>query len=135
LQRTTLDFYLSYIIIIGSKWHITNQCVYFAFKTIVFFEVFFYQKIGFPKQEISNEMFWNVLYIEFIVTPICHLFLQSNLEKYRFLKVHRFCEILCFIFKICHNFKSYQNMLTLSSLIFCIIRYDFKKTKYTLHHN
>jgi hypothetical protein len=54
-----------------------------------------------------------------------NFFLQSNLEKYKFLKVHKFCYILCFILKICHNFKSYQNMLTLSSLIFNIISYKF----------
>jgi len=52
-------------------------------------------------------------------------FLQSNLEKYKFLKVHRFFQILCFILKICHNFKSYQNMLTFSSLIFYVIGYKF----------
>ncbi len=52
-----------------------------------------------------------------------YVFLQSNLEKYDFLKVHRFCRVLCFVLKFCHNFKSYQNMLTLSSLFFYVISY------------
>ncbi len=51
--------------------------------------------------------------------------LQSNLNKYEFLKVHRFCQILCLILKTCHNLKSYQNMLTISSLIFYILSYNF----------
>jgi hypothetical protein len=34
-------------------------------------------------------------------------------------------QILCFVLKICHNFKSYQTMLTFSNLVFCIIRYNF----------
>jgi hypothetical protein len=54
-----------------------------------------------------------------------YVLLQSNLEKYKYLKVHKFCQILCFILKICHNSKSYQNMLTLSSLIFYVISYKF----------
>jgi formate hydrogenlyase subunit 4 len=33
-----------------------------------------------------------------------YVFLQSNLEKYEFLKVHIFCQILCFIFK-CFDIK------------------------------
>jgi len=75
----------------GFKCHIMNQCVYFSFKTIVFFGVLFPTKTCFCKEEFSNEMFFKKLYIVFIVAPICHFFLQSNLEKYDFLKMHRFC--------------------------------------------
>jgi hypothetical protein len=63
-----------------------------------------------------------------------YVFLQSNLEKYKFLKVHKFCQILCFVLKICHNFKSYENMLTLSSFFKNIISYNFLKKTYILHH-
>jgi len=94
----------------------------------------FSQKTCFPKEEFSNEMFLNFLHIIFIVAPICLFFLQSNLKKYEFLKVHKFCQILCFILKNFHNFKSYQIMLTLSSLIFYSIRCKFLKTTYTLYH-
>jgi len=95
----------------------------------------FSQKTYFPKEEFSNEMFWNFLYIVFIVAPICHVFLQSNLEKYKFLKVHKFCQFFCFILKICYNFKSYQNMLTFSSLILYIISYKiFKNNIYIASH-
>jgi hypothetical protein len=55
------------------------------------------------------------------------IFLQSNLEKYNFLKVHKFCQFFYFILKKNHNFNSYQNMLTLSHLIFYIISYKFLK--------
>ncbi len=34
--------------------------------------------------------------------------------------MYRFCQILCFILKNCHNFKSYQNMLTFLVLVSCI---------------
>jgi len=54
-----------------------------------------------------------------------YFFIQSNLEKYEFLKMHNFWQILCLNLKICHNFKSYQNMLTISSLIFDVISYKF----------
>jgi hypothetical protein len=53
------------------------------------------------------------------------LFLQSNLEKYSFLKMNRFCQILCFLLKKNYNFKSYENMLTISSLVFDGISYKF----------
>ncbi len=71
---------------------------------------------------------WNVLnfFIYCIYScPNVSFFLQSNLKKYKFLKVHIFCQILCFIFLKFHNFKSYQNMLTFSSLIFYVISYKF----------
>jgi len=80
-----------FLIGFGSKRHITSQCVYFAFKTFVLLGVIFSQKTCFPKKEFSNEMFWNFLYILFIVAPICNFLLQSDLEKYKFLKVRKFC--------------------------------------------
>jgi hypothetical protein len=54
-----------------------------------------------------------------------YFFLQSNFEKYKFLKVHTFCQILCFVLKICHNFKSYQKMLTLPKFFLNVISYKF----------
>jgi hypothetical protein len=114
------------VYVVGSKWHITSQCVYFAFRIIVHFGVFFFfPKTCFPQEEFSNEMFWNFFFIVFIVVPIYIYILQSNLEKYEFLKVHRFCQILCFVLNFFHNVKSYQNMLTFSSFIFNVISYKF----------
>jgi hypothetical protein len=43
----------------GSMWYTTRQHVYFAFRTIVLFGVFFHKK---------HEMFWNFLYIVFFIT-------------------------------------------------------------------
>jgi len=63
------------VYVVGSKWHITSQCVYFAFRIIVHFGVFFFPKTCFPQEEFSNEMFWNFLYILFIITLIFHFFL------------------------------------------------------------
>jgi hypothetical protein len=109
----------------GSKLHVTNQCVYFAFRTIDLFGVLF------PKKHIILKRNFQIKCIEFFKYFIynfhnmSYVFLQSNLEKYEFLKVHKFCKILCFILKICHSFKSYQNMLTLSSFIFYVINYKF----------
>jgi hypothetical protein len=42
-----------------------------------------------------------------------------------FLKRIDFAKLCVFVFKIFHNFKSYQNMLPFSSLIFYIISYNF----------
>jgi len=41
------------------------------------------------------------------------------------MRIFESAQILCFVLKICHNFKSYQTMLTFSNLIFYIIRYNF----------
>jgi len=65
------------------------------------------------------------IYCIYSYPSMSHVFLQSILNKYENLKVYKYCEILCFILKICHNFKSYQNMLTFSSLISYIINYNF----------
>jgi hypothetical protein len=46
----------------------------------------------------------------------------------------RFCQILCFVLKNCHNFKSYQNMLIFSSLSSYIISYSFSLNKYIASH-
>ncbi len=85
----------------------------------------------FPKNIFSSRRIFKLnvlklfLYCIYSCPNMSYVFLQSNLEKYKFLKVHKFCQILCFVLKICHNFKSYQNMLTLSSLIFYVISYKF----------
>ncbi len=60
--------------------------------------------------------------------------LQSNLNKYDFSKVHRVCQFFCFVLKNCHNFKSCQNMLTFSSLIFYIISYNFSLNNIIASH-
>ncbi len=41
----------------------------------------FSQKTCFLKEEFSNEMFWNFLYIVFIVAPICHTFFYIKFGK------------------------------------------------------
>jgi len=92
---------------------------------IFLFGVFFPIKTCFPIEEFSNEMFWKFLYIVFIVAPICHFSFAIKFKEIWILEMHIFCQILCFILKICDNFKSYQNMLTLSSLIFNVISYKF----------
>ncbi len=79
----------------------------------------FCQKNMFSYRGIFN---WNILklfiYCIYSFSNMSYVCLQSNLNKYGFAKVHRLCQILCFVLKNCHNFKSYQNMLTFSSLIF-----------------
>ncbi len=85
----------------------------------------FFPKNMFFSKGFSNEIFWNILYRIYSCPNMSYYFLQSNLETYKFLKMHKFCQILCFILKICHNFKSYQNMLTISGFIFYIISYKF----------
>ncbi len=90
----------------GSKWHITNQCVYIAFRTIVLFGVLFPKKHVFPKDEFSNEMFWNFLYIVFIVAPICHICFYNqiwrNMIFWKCTNFARFC-VLSWNFFIISN--------------------------------
>ncbi len=110
----------------GSKQHITNQCVYFAFRTIVFFGGPFSQKTCFLQEEFSNEMFWNFFYFLFIISPICHFFLQSNLEKYEVLKVHRL--ILIININILSNFeKKIKNWREKKNFIHNFFEYVIKK--------
>jgi len=78
----------------------------------------FCQKKCFPEKEFSNEIFWKNIYCTYNCPNMSYFYSQSNLNIYDFLKVHRFCQILCFVLKNWHNFKSYQNMLTFSILIF-----------------
>jgi hypothetical protein len=49
----------------GSKRHIMNQCVYFAFRTIVFFGVFFPKKHVFFKRNFQMKFFeaFYILYL------------------------------------------------------------------------
>jgi hypothetical protein len=63
---------------IGSKWHLTSQHVYFAFRTIVLFAVLLPKKTCFHKEEFSNEIFWNILFILFVVAPICYMFFYNQ---------------------------------------------------------
>jgi hypothetical protein len=84
----------------------------------------FSQKACFFKKGIFKWIFLKYfIYCIYSCPNMSYVFLQSNLEKYKFLKVHRFCQILCFILKKFHNFKSYENMLKFSSLIVYIISY------------
>ncbi len=84
----------------------------------------FSQNTCFLKEEFSNEMFWHFIYIVFIVAPICHIFFYNQIwRNMNFWKCTNFAIFLCFVLKTSHNFKSYQNMLTLSSLIFNITSY------------
>ncbi len=74
-----------------SKQHVMNQCVYFAFKTIIFFGVFFLKKHLFLKRNFQMKHF-ETFYILYLWLPQYVIFLlQSNLEKYEFLKMHKFC--------------------------------------------
>jgi hypothetical protein len=75
-----------------------NQCVYFAFRTIVLFGVLF-----------SNE----------------HFFFTIKFEEIR--SFENALILLDFVFRLENlpKFQSYQNMLTLSSLIFYVISYKF----------
>ncbi len=109
----------------GSKQHIMSQCVYFAFRTIVIFGVFFSRKYVFLKRNFQMKCF-ETFYILYLQLPQYVMFFSNQiLKKYQFLKMHIFCQILCFVLKFFHNFKSYQNLLTLSSLIFYVITYKF----------
>jgi hypothetical protein len=90
-----------------------------------FWGSFFPKIIVFLKRNFERNVLKLFIYYIYSCPIMSYVFLQSNLEKYKFLKVHKFCQILCFILKIYHNFKSYQNMLTLSSLIFYVISYKF----------
>jgi len=95
------------IFFFGSKQHITSQCIYFAFRTIILFGVLFPKKTCFPQKEFSNEMLWNFLYIVFIVGPICHIFFTIKFGEIRIFESAQILPILCFILKKFHNFKSY----------------------------
>jgi hypothetical protein len=76
---------------IGSKQHITSQCVYFAFRTIIFFGVLFPKKHVFLKRNFQMKCFETFIYRIYSCLNMLYVFLQSNLEKYKFLKLHKFC--------------------------------------------
>jgi hypothetical protein len=67
-------------------------------------------------------MFWDFLHIVFIVALICFTIKFGEIWIF---ESAQFLLDFVFVLKICHNFKSYQNMLTLSSLIFYVIIYKF----------
>jgi hypothetical protein len=66
--------------LIGSKQHITSQCVYFAFRTIILFGVLFSKKHVFLKRNFQMKCFES-FYILYLYLTQCQFFLQSNLEK------------------------------------------------------
>ncbi len=85
----------------GSKWHLMSWCLYFAFMTIVLFGVFLLEKTYFCKEEFSNEIFWDFLFILFIVAPICHMFFYNLFWiNTNFWKCTNFVR-LCFVLKNC----------------------------------
>jgi len=109
---------------IGSKQHIMSQCVYFAVKIIVLSGVIF------PKKHVFLKRNFQVIFLKLSIYCIYSFPNISNFFIIKFGEIWIFesAQILpnfVFVLKICHNFKSYQNMLTLSSLIFYIIRYKF----------
>jgi hypothetical protein len=62
----------------GSKWHIMSQCVYFAFRTIVFFGVLFFKKHVFLKRNFQMkcfETFW-VFYLLLPQYVICFVIIK-----------------------------------------------------------
>ncbi len=91
--------------IFGSKQHIMNQFVYFAFRTIVLFGVLFLKKHLFSQKEFSNEMFWKKIIYFIYNCPNMSFFLQSNLEKYFFWKCTNFAKfcVLSWNFVIISN--------------------------------
>jgi hypothetical protein len=108
-------------------------CLLCIFKTNVLFGVLLTKKHVFINRNFQMKYFELFIYCIYSYPSMSHVFVQSILNKYENLKVYKYCEILCFILKICHNFKSYQNMLTFSSLISYIINYNFYLNN-TLHH-
>jgi hypothetical protein len=118
----------------GSKWHLMSQCVYFAFKTIVFFGILLPKKQVFIKRNFQI-IFFESFYVLYLQLPqyVIHFFIV-NFEYIRiFERIHIWLD-LCFLLKKCHNFKSYQNILTFSSLVFYIISFNFSLKTYILHH-
>jgi hypothetical protein len=106
-----------------SKQHITSQCVYFAFKDYCPFWGPFSQKTCFPQEKFSIEMFWIFLYIVFIVAPTSHMFFYN--EIWRNTNFWKWTDFVFHLENLSCNFKSYQNMLTFSSLIFYVVIYKF----------
>jgi hypothetical protein len=58
----------------GSKWHLINQCVYFAFRTIVIFEVLLLEKHVSTKKnfQIKYFNFFYFLYLQLPQYAICY---------------------------------------------------------------
>jgi hypothetical protein len=67
-----------------------------------------------------------------IIVPINHMFCVDHcLNKYEFLKMCRFCQILCFVLKIYYNFESYQNIQI--TLGFCLLYHNYNFVLYVMH--
>jgi hypothetical protein len=98
--------------IIGSKGHFTNQCVYFAFRTIILFGVILSKIHVFIKRNISNEIFWNFIIILFIVAPICHMFFYNqfwmNMNLWKCTNFVRFCVSFWKIVTISNHTKTFN---------------------------
>ncbi len=89
----------------GSKWHIISECVYFAFKTIVFLGVLYPQKHAFPKRNFQLN-FFETFYIVFVGAPICYIFFYNqiwrNMSFWMCTNFPRFC-VLSWKFVIISN--------------------------------
>jgi hypothetical protein len=113
----------------GSKRDITTPCVYFAIRTMVLFKVLFESPIAkksfFHKKGFLNQISQLVIYCICSCPSMSKKIIKSNFNKYEFLKMYKFYQILCFISKNDHNFKLYHNMLKFPSVISCIISYNF----------
>jgi len=63
-----------------SKQHVMNQCVYFAFKTIILFGVFFLKKHLFLKRNFQMKLFETFYILYLWLSQYVIFLLQSNLE-------------------------------------------------------
>jgi hypothetical protein len=108
----------------GSKRHLTNQCVYFAFTTIVHLGCFC-QKTCFHKKEFSNEIFWNFFIIIYICPNMPYFFCNQfwiNMNSKKCTNFVRFCVSF---WKNCHNFKSYQKHVNIFNFNFLYYKLHF----------
>jgi hypothetical protein len=75
------------------------------------------KNVFFLKRNFPMKCFENFIYCIYSCPNMSYVFLQSNLEKYEFLKMHRFC-VSSWKFVIISN-----HTLTFSSLFFYVINY------------
>ncbi len=98
------------VLLKGSKQHLMSQCVYFACRTIVLFGGLLSKKTYFYKEEFSNEIFWNFLFIVFIVAPICSMFFYNqfwiNVNFLNCTHFARFCVLFWKIVTISNHTKT-----------------------------
>ncbi len=108
---------------VESKWHLMSQCVYFAFKTIVLLKFLLQKKHVFIKRNFQMKYF-KTFYCVYSYLNMFFFFYKQFWVDIIFWNCTNL-QILHFILKNCHNFKSYQNMLTFSVLVSNIISYKF----------